>query len=104
MNNNNIVQQVQAWYSEREEYLSKVCIKKQIAWTEPDGQDGEIGIGLDAPMLALSISVFNNGHIVTQELNKASKEIVWLDERPLAPDEDLSAILDCYVQRLVPPG
>jgi hypothetical protein len=100
----NIVQQARAWYSEREEYLSKICIKKQIAWSEPDDVDGEVGIGLDAPLIAFSISIFNNGHIVTQELKKASKEIVWLDERPLAPDEDLSALLDCYVRRLVPPG
>ena len=100
----NIVQQVRAWYSEREEYLSTVCIKKQIAWTEPDDLDGEIGIGLDAPMIALSISIFNNGRISTQALNKSSKETFSLDERPLAPDEDLATILDCYVQRLLPPG
>jgi hypothetical protein len=99
-----IVQQVRAWYSEREEYLSTVCNKKQIAWTEADDLDGEIVIGLDAPMVALSVSIFNNGRISTQALNKASKEMVSLDERPLEPDEDLAMILDCYVQRLVPPG
>jgi len=100
----NIVQQVQAWYSEREEYLSKVCIRKQIACSEPSDPDGEIGIGLDAPMIVLSISIFNNGRISTQALNESSMELLSLDDRPLAPDEDLAVLLDRYVQRLVPPG
>jgi hypothetical protein len=55
-------------------------------------------------MIALNISIFNNGHIVTTALNKASREILWLDERPLSPDEDLMVLLDGYVQRLVTQG
>jgi hypothetical protein len=55
-------------------------------------------------MIALSISIFNNGRISTQALNKSSMELFSLDERPLAPDEDLAVLLDRYVQQLVPPG
>jgi hypothetical protein len=99
----NLIQQVQAWYSERQEYLSQVCLRKQIGWSEQDDPDGEIGVGLDAPLFGVSISVFNNGLISTTALDKRSGEHLVLDHRMLAPDEDLAELLDRYVQRLSTP-
>jgi hypothetical protein len=98
-----IVQQAVAWYSERKEYLSTVLLRTQISSTDPSGPDGEVGIGLESRTVIASVTIWNTGLIRIPALVKASGTDFILDDKVLARDEDLFALLDHYVEQIASP-
>jgi energy-converting hydrogenase Eha subunit F len=60
-----IARQVEAWYAERKDYLSKLFPKVQIGSVEPDHPGGKIGIAIEGPATVVTISIFNSG-LITQ--------------------------------------
>jgi hypothetical protein len=96
-----IAQQAEAWYHEREKYLSEVFSKIQIGSTQPSHPGGEMGIGMENPTIIANISIFNGGLITVPGVHKAWGNEFVLEHREIAPDEDLAELLDRYVQRIV---
>lgn len=99
-----IARQAETWYQERKEHLSNLFLRMQIGSTEPDDPGGETGIGLEGPTIIANISIFNTGLITIPAVNKASGKEFVLDHRVLAPDEDLSVLLDRYVEQVASLG
>jgi hypothetical protein len=95
-----IVQQVEIWYSERQEQLSKLFLKMKFSSKDPESPDGEVGLGLEGPKVIANISIWNSGLIRIPALTKASGVDFILDDKVLAPDEDLAALLDHYVKEI----
>jgi hypothetical protein len=98
-----IARQVEAWYAERKEHLSKLLSNVRIGSAEPDHPGGEIGIALEGPATVATISIFNSGLITIPAIDKLSKRHFLLDHRTIAPDEDLGVLLDSYVERIAGP-
>jgi hypothetical protein len=96
-----IVQQFEEWYAQRKEHLSKVFLRTQMGLTEPTGPDGEVGFGMETASVIANIMLYNSGLIDIPAVHKASKKDFTLDQRHLAPDEDLAVLLDRYVEELI---
>ena len=96
-----IVHQAQVWYSARQEHLSKLFLRTQIASLDPNGPDGEFGLGLEGSNVIANICIFNTGEIHVPAVNKATGSDFVLDHKVLAPDEDLGVLLDRYIERLL---
>jgi hypothetical protein len=94
------VQQVETWYSERREYLSKLFLKVGFESRDADEPDGEVGLALESSNAVASICIWNTGLIRIPAINKVSGADFVLDDKMLAPDEDLSVLLDRYVEQV----
>lgn len=95
-----LVQQAEAWYSERRETLSKLFLRTQTDSTDPDGPGGEFGLGIETSNVIANIVIDNAGRIMIPALNKVTGADFVLDDRALAPDEDLCVLLDRYVEQI----
>jgi hypothetical protein len=96
-----LVRQAEAWYSERRETLSKLFLRTQTSsTTDPDDPNGQFGLGIEASNVIANISIWNSGRVRIPALNKVTGADFALDDRALAPDEDLGVLLDRYVEQI----
>jgi hypothetical protein len=95
-----IVQQVETWYSQRQEHLSKLFLQIKFSSKDSESPDGEVGLGLESSGVIANISIWNTGLIKIPALRKASGADFILDDKVLAPDEDLAVLLDRYVEQI----
>jgi hypothetical protein len=96
-----IIHQAQAWYSARQEHLSKLFLRTQIGSLDPNGPDGELGFGLEGSNVIANICIWNSGLIRVPAFNKTTGAHFILDDKVLAPDEDLGVLLDRYVEQVL---
>ncbi len=95
-----LAQQAETWFRERRDQLLRRFPKVRIGSTQSEHPGGEVGIGVETPVVIANISIFNSGLITIPAVNKSSGKEFVLDHRKLAPDEDLGILLDRYVQQV----
>jgi hypothetical protein len=95
------VRKVQRWLRENSELLSLMFPELHLHLMEAlDPARGKITLQLNGPSAGASITFWNKGDVEALVLDKLSGKNQSLDDRVLAPDEDIGALLQSYTQTM----
>jgi len=96
-----IVQQVQDWFAENERTLSEMFPKVRChIMEETDPVRGKATIQVDGKILGGSITFWNKRDVEAMALDKVSGQNHLFDDRVLGADDDVTTLLQGYLERL----
>jgi len=98
---NEIVQQVEKWFSENERNISSSGLKLRINSTSAtDPVRGKVEIRAETQSKIASITFWNKRDIMVLVIHKATRLQSILDDRVMAPEENVRTLLNSYLQRI----
>jgi hypothetical protein len=95
-----VIAQVVKWHDENVDRLSKHFEKISLR-SNSDPQQGGAVIEIEAKTLVASITFWNKGDVEVLVLERSSQNPIDLDDRVLSPDENVSSLLDGYIQEIL---
>lgn len=96
-----IVQTVEQWYEANLDCLRAVWRELSIRSHEPaDPVLGKVNIEAESDRVLASITFWNKGDVDAERMDLPEKRISIIDDRHLAPSEDVGLLLDSYFRQL----
>jgi hypothetical protein len=99
-----IVEQVENWLAENSVKYANLCSKLLIQSGDvADPIKGTVTIGAETSSRIASITFWNKGEVCVVVVDKTLRKDSVLDDRKLAPDDDVQMLLTGYFEQIIRP-